>query len=209
LNKGPRSNGLREGERLPQDGIWRTRDGKAGTEGDSFWYPPEGSDAYRLTKGVPVQYTKGQPDFTPWSKVTVKAAVTGGRDSRDVRNATRQLAQELIDGKHPGLLQEFKQAGLRADVYSQEVLGKTVPNVEGLKNWITQHGYTWHHTPDLLGYQLVPTILNDAAKHLGGSGYARKVIEALGLTAKEIEQVKLEGLTPAMIRKAKALGLIP
>jgi hypothetical protein len=174
-----------------------------------LWYPPEGSDAYRYTNGSPVQYNNGQPDFTPWSKVTVKAAVTGGRDARDVRNATKQLAQELIDGLHPAMLEDLQRAGLSKDTYSQVMLGKVVPNIEGLKNWITKSGYTWHHTPDLQGYQLVPTVLNDAAKHIGGSSYARKVIEGLGLTADELRRVKAEGLTPEMIEKARQMGLIP
>lgn len=45
---------------IPKNGVW------AGAAGNSLWYPPEGSDAFKLTGGQPIEWVSGTPNFRPF-----------------------------------------------------------------------------------------------------------------------------------------------
>src|SRR5208282_593807 len=82
---------------IPKNGVW------AGPAGNSLWYPPEGSSAFKLTGGQPIEWVSGTPNFRPFAQSieingitlpsTVKVDYSGAsRADRDL--AVRSLANQ-------------------------------------------------------------------------------------------------------------------
>jgi hypothetical protein len=61
--------------RLPADGTWK------GTRGNSFWTPDattkRGQEILKATKGKPIKFNDGYPDFSPYATHRVEIEMTG------------------------------------------------------------------------------------------------------------------------------------
>jgi RHS repeat-associated protein len=93
---------------IPKNGVW------AGPAGNSLWYPPEGSSAFKLTGGQPVEWVSGTPNFRPFAQSieingitlpsTVKVAYSGDA------GADRDLAVRTLANQYDLSQVEIKQA---------------------------------------------------------------------------------------------------
>ncbi|MCG8597435.1 MAG: HNH endonuclease, partial [Kiloniellales bacterium] len=124
----PRTNGRWEGE--PGNGDW-------------FSDHPE---VLKVTKGKPIRYIDGRPDFSPWvvgEPLVFDASVLDG-SSRDFRKIYARLAQRL---------------GLKTKVAAER--------------YLRENKLTPHHL-DERTVLLVPSALNNNTPHVGSASDMRK-----------------------------------
>ncbi|WP_395135557.1 T7SS effector LXG polymorphic toxin [Bacillus amyloliquefaciens] len=114
-----------------------------GAPGDGKWYSdiPEVKAA---TKGEPITFKDGRPDFTPWTVANIK----------------------------------FKTGELNGTKKDFRLVYKKIKEIKGFKSqaqakkWLSQQGLTPHHL-DSVTIQLVPSMINNKIRHIGGASDLR------------------------------------
>jgi hypothetical protein len=128
-----------------------------GPRGDAGFLPHDAA-AKRATKGKPVRFKNGYPDFGPYvhyldkarmRKCEVKEARLQGENATDVALADEALAEKFKN--------DFKD---RAHV-------KRLREDAG-------HELTWHHNEDRCTMELIPAALHSKVPHEGGASKIRK-----------------------------------
>jgi hypothetical protein len=123
--------------RLPRsDGRWD------GEPGNSNWYSNNPA-VNAITGGKPIRFNNGQPDFTPWAKMSVNLA--------------------------PGVLTGNHRADYKATV---EQMAKQFGSQKAAEQYIKDNGLTPHHASDTC-IQLVPMKLNGLVPHVGSASGLR------------------------------------
>ncbi|ALV02481.1 T7SS effector LXG polymorphic toxin [Bacillus velezensis] len=114
-----------------------------GTPGDGKWYSdiPEVKAA---TKGEPITFKDGRPDFTPWTVANIK----------------------FKPGELNGTKKDFRL------VYKKIKEIKGFKSQAQAKKWLSQQGLTPHHL-DSITIQLVPSVINNKIPHIGGASDLR------------------------------------
>jgi hypothetical protein len=126
--------------RLPTNGTW------TGEPGNSGWLSNNAA-VEAETKGQPIQFRDGRPDFTPWAKLSIN--FQPGELTGDPL-ADRKLTVSALDAsKNP----DVQEAGSGRD-------------------FLDKHSLTPHHATDTC-MQLIPKILNQKVVHIGGAADIR------------------------------------
>ncbi|MFB4185828.1 T7SS effector LXG polymorphic toxin [Bacillus velezensis] len=114
-----------------------------GAPGDGKWYSdiPEVKAA---TKGEPITFKDGRPDFTPWTVANIK----------------------FKSGELNGTKKDFRL------VYKKIKEIKGFKSQAQAKKWLSQQGLTPHHL-DSVTIQLVPSVINNKIPHIGGASDLR------------------------------------
>ncbi|MES9775255.1 T7SS effector LXG polymorphic toxin [Bacillus velezensis] len=114
-----------------------------GAPGDGKWYSdiPEVKAA---TKGEPITFKDGRPDFTPWTVANIK----------------------FKTGELNGTKKDFRL------VYKKIKEIKGFKSQAQAKKWLSQQGLTPHHL-DSVTIQLVPSVINNKIPHIGGASDLR------------------------------------
>ncbi|MDF9764315.1 putative ribonuclease toxin of YeeF-YezG toxin-antitoxin module [Bacillus velezensis] len=114
-----------------------------GAPGDGKWYSdiPEVKAA---TKGEPITFKNGRPDFTPWTVANIK----------------------FKSGELNGTKKDFRL------VYKKIKEIKGFKSQAQAKKWLSQQGLTPHHL-DSVTIQLVPSVINNKIPHIGGASDLR------------------------------------
>ncbi|OIR59237.1 hypothetical protein BLL41_21585 [Bacillus sp. FMQ74] len=127
----------------PRSVLPRTRGKWIGKPGDGQWYSdiPEVNAA---TKGEPITFKDGRPDFTPWTVANIK----------------------FKPGELNGTKKDFRL------VYKKIKEIKGFKSQAQAKKWLSQQGLTPHHL-DSTTIQLVPSVINNKIPHIGGASDLR------------------------------------
>ena len=133
--------------RLPRSqGRW------GGAEGNSPWYSKV-DEVNTVTKGAPVPFRNGYPDFAQWSVAKVRSHNLSGFNEADFPLADRALAMAKGWLKRDG-----------------------TPNASAAARFRQANGLTWHHVPGGDDLLLVPTPLHANVPHIGGASDLRSVV---------------------------------
>ena len=115
-------------------------------DGESGWLSSDPA-VQAVTKGEPIRFNDGRPDFTPWSKLAVNfqpGELTGNRTADWNATIKAPDASENPDVRAAG---------------SGEI-------------YMDQHDLTAHHATDAC-IQLIPSLLNAKVAHIGGAADIR------------------------------------
>ncbi|WP_411680968.1 HNH endonuclease [Clostridium thailandense] len=124
--------------RLPKSkGRWQ------GERGNGKWYSDK-SEANKITGGDPVEFTNGRPNFTPWSKGSLK----------------------FKPGQLKGTQEDFDL------VYEKLKEIKKFKSKNEAQNWLREKGLTPHHK-DGTTIELIPTDLHGNVPHIGSASDLR------------------------------------
>lgn len=119
--------------RLPRtNGRWE------GEPGNSNWFS-DLSEVNAITKGEPIPFKNGYPDYSKWSKGNLKF--------------------ENLDGTY----KDFDK------VYQRIAEIKDLPNKTAAKNYLSEKGLTPHHYQEGKTIQLIPRVLNEIPHSGGAS----------------------------------------
>ncbi|EPX65241.1 putative Rhs-family protein [Cystobacter fuscus DSM 2262] len=136
-------------------GTQSPRNGWAGERGDSAWDPAtSGMDADRLkaiesvTGGKPIPFEKGYPDFSDY---------------------THQLT-DAAGNKLPARVEIPMKGDNGVDFpAARQAMAERL----GVEKFNEPRGYTWHHHPDGVTMELIPSSLHNNVPHSGGAALAR------------------------------------
>lgn len=138
LSKAVSGSNYKKYKRIPKTkGRWD------GEPGNSNWYS-EREEVIKITRGEPIEFKDGRPDFSPWNKQTIKFR-KGELDGspNDFAKVHKRLKGEL---------------GFRTQTEAQE--------------WMKKERLTAHHEV-IETIQLVPSDLNNKIPHIGGASDLR------------------------------------
>jgi filamentous hemagglutinin len=139
-----RANGF-PNQRIPaSEGRW------TGEVGNSGWVSSK-PEVRAITKGEPVPFKEGFPDFSQWKVGEVKLAKISGNHKSDFNIADKLYAQQRG---------WFKPNG--------------EPDLARVRQLRRSEGLTWHHHQDLTTMELVPRALNNNICHTGGAALAKR-----------------------------------
>ncbi|WAK03796.1 HNH endonuclease [Methylobacter sp. YRD-M1] len=142
----------RYGTHTPKKG-WK----QGGERGNGPWDPKESDlkpdkiqDIESVTKGKPVQFKDGYPDFSEYIYKT-----------------------EGVNGKSiPGEVEiQLSKTGVREEDF--KLADKAMAEKLGTDKFKRPKGWTWHHTEDGTTMQLVPSNLHNNVPHSGGVSLAK------------------------------------
>jgi hypothetical protein len=138
-----RANGF-PNQRIPAaDGQW------TGEVGNSGWMSSK-PEVRAITKGEPVPFKNGYPDFSKWKVAEVEIPRVTGEYRADFKAADEFFAQQK------GWLKPNGQ-----------------PNRIAAEDYRAAHGLTWHHVENSNKLELVPKALNRHVPHSGSASQAR------------------------------------
>jgi filamentous hemagglutinin len=139
-----RANGF-PNQRIPAaDGQW------TGEVGNSGWMSSK-PEVQAITKGEPVPFKDGYPDFSKWKVAEVHIPKVTGNNNADSKVADELFAQQK------GWLKPNGQ-----------------PNRMAAEEYRAAYDLTWHHVENSNRLELVPRILNQKVPHSGSASQARK-----------------------------------
>jgi hypothetical protein len=125
--------------RLPRSGgRWE------GTPGNGLWHSSH-PDVNRITGGRPIRFVDGRPDFSPWSKGSIK----------------------FREGMLNGTRDDF------AHVYDFVARHRGLRSRSAARDYLSRAGLTPHHV-DGRTIQLVPTKLHGNVPHVGSASDMRR-----------------------------------
>ncbi|HXG11001.1 MAG TPA: HNH endonuclease [Gemmataceae bacterium] len=155
-----------------------------------------------------MKYEKQFPVLEPIHGVEVRIPLVGRIDEKlDFRNANAVLGEML---KNDAALRQ--QFGITEQFVKDNLLHKN-GNVNGraVANWLDGQDLVWHHHQDMRRLQLVknPPHDPDVLRHTGGEAYIRGTIDELIKRGVIKAEQSRDGLTEALIQKARELGIIP
>ncbi|MCY8015474.1 T7SS effector LXG polymorphic toxin [Bacillus haynesii] len=127
----------------PRSVLPRTNGRWEGTPGNGKWYS-DNPEVNAVTKGEPVVFKDGRPDFTPWTVANIK----------------------FKHGELDGTKKDFRL------VYKKIKEIKGFKSQAQAKRWLSKQGLTPHHL-DKKTIQLVPTVINNKIPHIGGASDLR------------------------------------
>jgi hypothetical protein len=138
-----RANGF-PNQRIPAaDGQW------TGEVGNSGWMSSK-PEVRAITKGEPVPFKDGYPDFSKWKVAEVEIPRVTGLDDVD------RTAANKIFAKQQGWLKSNGE-----------------PNAAAAERYRKANQLTWHHVENSNRLQLIPKGLNGKVPHTGSSSQAR------------------------------------
>jgi hypothetical protein len=128
-----------------------------GPRGDAGFLPHDAA-ARRVTKGKPVRFKNGYPDFGPYVHYLDKAR------------------KKKCEVKEPKLLGENESDARLADEALVKKFKKDLKDRAQVKRLREQLGHelTWHHNEDRCTMELVPAALHSNVPHEGGASKIRK-----------------------------------
>jgi hypothetical protein len=129
-------------------GMWGGEKSIDAHRGNSEWYS-NNAEAYDHTKGEPIRYEGGKPDFTPYVEKTALTEQTGD-NARDFASADRSLARQEAWVKPDG-----------------------APNASEAARFRKENDLTWHHNQDQRTMEAVPRDVHESAPHTGGAAISR------------------------------------
>jgi filamentous hemagglutinin len=138
-----RANGF-PNQRIPAaDGQW------TGEVGNSGWMSSK-PEVQAITKGEPVPFKDGYPDFSKWKVAEVEIPRVTGEYRADFKAADEIFARQR------GWLKPNGE-----------------PNRAAAESYRTDNGLTWHHVQNSNRLELVPAKLNNKVPHTGSASQAR------------------------------------
>lgn len=136
-------------------GTHAPKDGWAGKPGDSLWDPAEAGyhadkieEITSVTKGEPLRFEDGYPDFSPYA-----------------------LQARAADGSPVPARVEIRMTGENGPDFG--AARQAMADKLGLPKFKEPAGYTWHHNPDGVTMELIPSELHNNIPHSGGATLAR------------------------------------
>jgi len=124
--------------RLPRNnGHWK------GEPGNGKWYSDK-LEVQNITNGEGVEFTNGRPNFTPWSKGSIK------------------FKKDMLDGSK----NDFNL------VYEKIMQLKGFKSMNQAKVWLKEKGVTPHHK-STIDIELIPTDLHGNIPHIGSASDLR------------------------------------
>jgi A nuclease of the HNH/ENDO VII superfamily with conserved WHH len=130
------------GTRLPAKGEW------SGPPGDSYWFPPPDSGAYKYAGQTGIPFHKRYPNFRQW-------------------------ALPASDVSLPTMTGMYGADFAAADGIAATRSG--MADAAAFEAWRSANGYTWHHVENSMTMLLVPSELHAAVAHMGGGSVARGI----------------------------------
>ncbi|MEC5219895.1 T7SS effector LXG polymorphic toxin [Bacillus atrophaeus] len=127
----------------PRTVLPRTKGRWEGTPGDGKWYS-DIPEVNAVTKGEPITFKDGRPDFAPWTVANIK----------------------FKPGELNGTKKDFRL------VYKKIKEIKGFKSQAQAKKWLSKQGLTPHHL-DSTTIQLVPSVINNKIPHIGGASDLR------------------------------------
>ncbi len=127
----------------PRTRLPRTNGKWEGLPGDGKWFP-EKPEVINITNGEGVEFVNGRPNFTPWSKGTIK----------------------FKDGMLDGTKQDFNL------LYEKIMRLKGFNSLNQAKVWLLDKGLTPHHKSET-EIELIPTDLHGNIPHIGSASDLR------------------------------------
>ncbi|WP_311187680.1 HNH endonuclease, partial [Bacillus atrophaeus] len=127
----------------PRTVLPRTKGRWEGTPGDGKWYS-DIPEVNAVTKGEPITFKDGRPDFAPWTVANIK----------------------FKPGELNGTEKDFRL------VYKKIKEIKGFKSQAQAKKWLSKQGLTPHHL-DSTTIQLVPSVINNKIPHIGGASDLR------------------------------------
>lgn len=136
-------------------GTHAPKNGWKGEPGDSLWDPSKAGykpdkveEITSVTKGEPIRFKDGYPDFSPYA-YEAKAA----------------------DGSLVPARVEIKMTGENGSDFG--AARSAMADKLGVDKFKEPPGYTWHHNQDGVTMELVPSELHNNIPHSGGASLAR------------------------------------
>lgn len=131
---------------MPENG---ERGAWIGERGESVYVPAQRAMRWTLSRFQMegVQYSGGIPDLSPCAAHTLRIKHMSKERYRNVQRCDSVCAEEWNRQVKDG----------RIDWTAREVA-----------RWRSKHGYTWHGRKDRYTCDLVPILINDYFRHLGG-----------------------------------------
>ncbi|MCY8959989.1 T7SS effector LXG polymorphic toxin [Bacillus atrophaeus] len=127
----------------PRTVLPRTKGRWEGAPGDGKWYS-DIPEVNAVTKGEPITFKDGRPDFAPWTVANIK----------------------FKPGELNGTKKDFRL------VYKKIKEIKGFKSQAQAKKWLSKQGLTPHHL-DSTTIQLVPSVINNKIPHIGGASDLR------------------------------------